>query len=112
MKHRRQIAGLLFVVLYLSYFSFTHFFVHSHQMSKGIVVHSHPYSSKKAHSHTTLEIQLLDELTNYLCVNDVNVPQVGSPAEEHFDYIAAIVLFFDKSGALDRSSRAPPYCAA
>jgi len=82
MARHSKIIGMLLAALYLSYFVGTHFFVHTHQLPTRVVVHSHPFA-KLPHNHTTLELQLIDELSTYTCLVDDLQPQIG-PTEVGF----------------------------
>lgn len=54
---------MLLAVLYLSYFVGTHFFYHQHVLRQGVVTHSHPFGNKQ-HSHSAVQLCLLDQLAN------------------------------------------------
>ena len=108
MNLKRQTASLILVALYLSYFSFTHFFVHSHLMPKGIIVHSHPYSTSKSHTHTSVEIQLIDELGNYICLSDAEIPHIDKTHVQDVDYYVFVVSATPQSNTVRHALRGPP----
>lgn len=88
MRYRRQITALLLLTLYLSYFSFSHFFVHSHNATQGVIVHSHPFAKNKCHTHTNIEVQLIDELSNYVCEEMEDTPPLPTPTVYEWQYVA------------------------
>ncbi len=107
MARYHKIIGLLLATLYLSYFVGTHFFVHAHQLPTHVVVHSHPFA-KQPHDHSTLELQLIDELSTYTCLVDDLQPHIG-PVEVCFFAFPVVVdevLLPSSWGPL--SLRAPP----
>lgn len=110
MKKTRQIYVLLLTALYLFYFAGTHFFVHSHFINERIVVHSHPYANSN-HTHNTLEIQLIDVISNDTCTAD-NTIQVSSPLYMgHWTFAIDRAPSIVVDHAATRRLRAPPYPA-
>ncbi|MCQ2274665.1 MAG: hypothetical protein MJZ86_07725 [Bacteroidales bacterium] len=66
MRNRKlaQISAIILTLVYVGYFIDGHFFVHKHQLSNRVVVHSHPHAHSH-HSHSTNELLTLDQLTHY-----------------------------------------------
>lgn len=110
MRKGKQILVMLMTALYLFYFAGTHFFVHSHFINERVVVHSHPYA-KKSHTHTTLEIQLIDELSNDTYTVDSNVPSLEAQYSGHWSYAIASTTVVDIDNSAVRRLRAPPHPA-
>ena len=67
MGKTKKIVSLLLLVLYVGYYAGTTFFVHSHNCTNGVIIHSHPYTSA-THTHSTTSFQLIDSLTTTLFV--------------------------------------------
>jgi hypothetical protein len=59
----RTIAGLIFILLFLSYYSSITLFWHSHQLGNITIVHSHPFSHNSTHSHSTAQYDLIKILS-------------------------------------------------
>lgn len=110
MKRTRQILVLLLTAVYLFYFAGTHFFVHSHFINERIVVHSHPFA-KSNHTHTTLEIQLIDELSNDTCTVDDSLPALEPQYCGHWQYAVATTDVVTLDNGAARRLRAPPHPA-
>ncbi len=110
MRRMKQILTLLLTAFYLFYFAGTHFFVHSHFINERIVVHSHPFA-KSNHTHTTLEIQLIDELSNDTCTTEDGMPTLSPQYSGQWQYaVAPTAVVVVDNGAV-RRLRAPPYPA-
>ncbi len=107
MKIRSRYLGLLLATLYLSYFVGTHFFVHSHQLPTRVVVHSHPFA-KQPHSHSTMEIELIDELSTYAFLVDDLQPHMGPADVSFFLYPVLVTETILPSSWGPLSLRAPP----
>ena len=65
MDGRRCFYALLLSAVYLFYFGSCNFFVHSHTLPNGVVVHSHPFPEKE-HSGSQ-EIVMIDLLSDVIC---------------------------------------------
>jgi len=65
-KYRCQMWKYCFVILFIGYFSSTHFFSHAHFAKKNIIVHSHPFEQGKEgiplHDHSDKEYVLIEFL--------------------------------------------------
>ena len=107
MARHTKIIGLLLAALYLSYFVGTHFFVHSHQLPTRVVVHSHPFA-KQPHNHSTMEIQLIDELSNCVFIVDDLHPQLDAANVCFFEYPLLVTEAILPSSREGISLRAPP----
>lgn len=110
MKKIRQILVLLLTAVYLFYFAGTHFFVHSHFINERIVVHSHPFA-KSSHTHTSLEIELIDELSNDTCTVGDNSPVLEPSYSGHWQYVVAPTAVATLDNGTLRRLRAPPHHA-
>lgn len=110
MKTIKQITVLLLTALYLFYFAGTHFFVHSHFINERIVVHSHPFA-KSNHTHSTLEIQLIDELSNDTCTADNNSPALVPLDGSLWQYGAVQTTVVVLDNGTVRRLRVPPHPA-
>ena len=95
MARHTKIIGLLLAALYLSYFVGTHFFVHSHQ-------------AKQPHNHSTMEIQLIDELSNCVFLVDDLHPQLDAANVCFFEYPVLVTEAILPSSREGISLRAPP----
>lgn len=62
-KSIKQTISLLLLVVYAFFFASANLFYHSHQDDEGNIVHSHIYWGHKAHSHTTAQLQIIDQLS-------------------------------------------------
>lgn len=62
-KGIKQTISLLLLVVYAFFFASANLFYHSHQDAEGNIVHSHIYWGHKAHSHTTAQLQIIDQLS-------------------------------------------------
>lgn len=51
-------------VLFISYMAGITLFTHSHVVNGVTIVHSHPFKKDSAHSHTTVEFQLIHLLSH------------------------------------------------
>lgn len=110
MRRIKQILIPLLTAVYLFYFAGTHFFVHSHFINERIVVHSHPFA-KSNHTHTTLEIQLIDELSNDTCTTDHSIPDLQPQYSGQWQYavVSTVLVVLDTDAV--RRLRAPPHPA-
>ncbi|KWW29209.1 MAG: hypothetical protein AUK63_1594 [bacterium P3] len=107
MKTMKRTAGLLLAAIYLFYFAGTHFFVHRHFVNDRVVVHSHPYS-KSNHTHSSIEILSIDELSNDTCVTSDDVHVSEAVCLGDWAFVSATVSAPAKDGATTRRLRAPP----
>ncbi len=109
MERHHKFIGLLLAALYLSYFVGTHFFVHTHQLPTRMVVHSHPFANHP-HSHSTLELQIIDELSTYTCLIDDLQPNIGPTEVSFWEYPVVVCNSPRPSAWGPLSLRAPPTC--
>ena len=58
----RKVLGLIFLLLFVSYYSSITLFWHSHKLGYTIIFHSHPFSNQQ-HNHTAAQYDLIKILT-------------------------------------------------
>lgn len=77
-KGIKQTISLLLLVVYAFFFASANFFYHSHQDAEGNIVHSHIYWGHKAHSHTTAQLQIIDQLStsSYNNADQIEIEQL------------------------------------
>jgi len=107
MARHQKFIGLLLTTLYLSYFIGTHFFVHAHQLPTRVVVHSHPFA-KQPHDHSAIELQLIDELSNYTLLVDDTHAEIGAMCFGYWLFPLLVVEAFPVNDWGPLSLRAPP----
>ena len=68
MYNKRRLIAILLSFVFLQYFAWCNFFVHSHRLTNRIIVHSHPFSNK-AHNHSTEETLIISQLSDATCLS-------------------------------------------
>ena len=63
----KKTVSLLLLALYMAYYVGAHCFFHTHNLSNGVITHSHPYTSG-THTHNANDFQLINIFTNTLFV--------------------------------------------
>lgn len=58
----KQTISLLLLMVYAFFFASTRFCYHAHILSDGKIVHSHLALGDKSHSHSSVQLQLIDQL--------------------------------------------------
>lgn len=108
-KSIKQTISLLLLVVYAFFFASANLFYHSHQDEEGNIVHSHIYWGHKAHSHTTAQLQIIDQLStlNYENADQIEIQQL---LPEYFEGVTACreVAALSQGSEYSFSLRAPP----
>ncbi len=65
-KRINTLLTTVLVALFVSYYSFSSFFVHCHDTPYGVITHSHPYTTD--HSHSANSLQLISSLNALIFV--------------------------------------------
>lgn len=87
-KSIKQTISLLLLVVYAFFFASANLFYHSHEDADGNIVHSHIFWGHKAHSHTTAQLQIIDQLStsSYDNADQIEIQQL---LPEYFEVITA-----------------------
>lgn len=65
LKNRYRSFRLLLLILFVGYLAAVNLFTHSHVINGVTIVHSHPFSKKADHTHTSVEFELIHLLAHY-----------------------------------------------
>jgi len=61
-KYLKQISGISLLVIFMSFWVGTNFFVHTHIVNNVLIVHSHPFSPESNHQHSPDQLSLIQHL--------------------------------------------------
>lgn len=64
----RAILRIALAAIFISYYAGATLFPHTHTYEWGKVTHSHPYLPSGGHAHSTVGLQLLDQLSSFLFI--------------------------------------------
>lgn len=108
-RHLVSILRIAVAALFLSYYSGSMLFTHTHSFEWGHVTHSHPYMPGAGHSHTAAGCQLIEHLGHMLFIASatmilaVAVQATYRIAAETAPRLAPVQRY-------TRPARAPPVC--
>ncbi|MDL2227856.1 hypothetical protein LJC30_03105 [Odoribacter sp. OttesenSCG-928-L07] len=91
---KHKFPAILLIAIFLSYFTGTNMFYHTHIINDNIYSHSHPFD-KSEHEHSTQTLIGIELLSNY-SVEEINL----IPFEEYTQFLLSNLCFADVSDKL------------
>lgn len=78
----KKLISFLLLALFAFHFASTKLYIHTHQLSYGKIVHSHPFSSK-SHTHSSLQFDVISSL-NSSVLDECDAVHVNFEIQNYF----------------------------
>lgn len=108
-RHLVSILRIAVAALFLSYYSGSMLFTHTHSFEWGRVTHSHPYMPGAAHSHTAAGCQLIEHLGHMLFIASATMV-LAVAVQVTYRIVAETATVLALAQLYTRPARAPPIC--